>query len=56
MKITVVWEEMLVNVHGSTSEKISSAMAMSNLAQLLDNYIHTGKRHHITAKHKSACI
>ena len=57
MKITVVWEETLVNVvHGSTSEKISSAMAMSNLAQLLDNYIHTGKQHHITAKHKSACI
>jgi hypothetical protein len=54
MKITVFWEEKMVNgVHGSTSQ-IGSALTMSNLAQLLDSYIHTGKQHHIMAKHKHA--
>jgi len=44
MKITIFWEETLISaVHGSTYQKISSAVTMSNLAQLLDNYIHTGK-------------
>jgi len=57
MKITIFWEETLVNVvHASTYQKISSAVTMSNLAQLLDNYILTGKQHHIRAKHKPACI
>jgi len=56
-KITFFWEETMINVvHGSTYQKISSAVTMSNPAHLLDNYIYTGKQHRIRAKHKPACI
>ena len=54
--ITVFWEETLVKVVNGSTSHTSSAMTMSSLAQLLDNYIHTVKQRHITAKHKPACV
>jgi len=49
-------EETLVKVVNGSTSHTSSAMTMSSLAQLLDNYIHTVKQRHITAKHKPACV
>jgi hypothetical protein len=54
MKITVFWEETLVNAVLGSTPQIGSALTMSNLAQLLDSYIHTGKQHHTMAEHKPA--